>query len=257
MALLCTLAGAGCDAGGDGAGAESGAERATASPAAAAPERRVVLFLGDSLTAGYGLPAEQAFPALVQERIDAEGLDYRVVNAGSSGDTSAGGRRRIDWLLRQPIAVLVLELGANDMLRGLDLDALRANLRAIIEKARGAHPGVGVVIAGMRAPPNLGRDYVRGFEAVFPEIAEETGSALIPFLLEGVAAHPELNQADGIHPTAEGHRIVADLVWRTLASMLRASPRPSAAPRRARRARTPRRRGEGGQACRASPGPGS
>jgi acyl-CoA thioesterase-1 len=229
-ALLCVLAGPGCDAGGGGAGAASGAERATATPADSARERPVVLFLGDSLTAGYGLPAEEAFPALVQERIDDAGLDYRVVNAGVSGDTSAGGRRRIDWLLRQPIAVLVLELGANDMLRGLDLGALRANLRAIVEKTRAAHPGVGIVVAGMRAPANLGREYVRGFEAIFRELAGETGAALIPFLLEGVAADPELNQPDGIHPTAEGHRIVADLVWRTLGPMLRSSARPSLAP---------------------------
>jgi len=243
--LLWLPAGVGCDPVGGGAGAR----RATPPRAAGAtaPERPVVLCLGDSLTAGYGLPAEQAFPALVQERIDAAGLDYRVVNAGSSGDTSAGGRRRIEWLLRQPIAVLVLELGANDMLRGLDLGALRANLRAIIEKTRAAHPGVGVVIAGMRAPANLGRDYVRGFEAVYRELAEETGAALIPFLLEGVAADPDLNQPDGIHPTAEGHRIVADLLWRTLGSMLHPSTRPSAAPRRGRRSRTPRRAGVAGR----------
>src|SRR5262245_59828065 len=204
-ALLGVLAASGCGAGGDESRAASGV-RATASPAAEAPspERPVVLFLGDSLTAGYGLAAEEAFPALVQERIDAAGFDYRVVNAGVSGDTSAGGRRRIDWLLRQPIAVLVLALGANDMLRGQDLGALRANLRAIVEKTRAAYPGAGLVIAGMRAPPNLGRDYARGFETVFRELAEESGAALIPFLLEGVAADPDLNQADGIHPTAKG-----------------------------------------------------
>jgi len=179
-----------------------------------------VLFLGDSLAAGYGLSAEQAFPALVQERIDAAGLDYRVVNAGVSGDTSAGGRRRIDWLLRQPIAVLVLELGGNDMLRGLDLGALRENLRAIIEKTRAAHPSARIVIAGMRAPANLGRAYAVAFEETFRVLAQETQALLIPFLLEGVAADPALNQADGIHPTAAGHRIVADTVWRTLGPIL-------------------------------------
>jgi acyl-CoA thioesterase-1 len=181
-----------------------------------------VLFLGDSLTAGYGLPAEQAFPALVQERIDAAGLDYRVVNAGVSGDTSAGGRRRIDWLLRQPVAVLVLGLGGNDMLRGRDAASLRENLRTIIDKTRAAHPDVRVVLAGMRAAPNLGRSYVEAFEAVFPELARETDAVLIPFLLEGVAADPELNQPDGIHPTAAGQRVVADTVWRTLEPLLRA-----------------------------------
>ncbi len=184
----------------------------------------MVLFLGDSLTAGYGLLAEQAFPALVQERIDAAGLDYRVVNAGVSGDTSAGGRRRIDWLLRQPIAVLVLGLGGNDMLRGHGVDALRANLRAIVEKTRAVRPAVRVVLAGMRAAPNLGREYVEAFEAIFPALARETGAALIPFLLEGVAGDPELNQPDGIHPTAAGQRIVADTVWRTLGPILLLSP---------------------------------
>jgi acyl-CoA thioesterase-1 len=179
-----------------------------------------VLFLGDSLSAGYGLPAEEAFPALVQARIDAAGLDYRVVNAGVSGDTSAGGRRRLDWLLRQPIAVLVLELGANDMLRGQDLGALRENLGAIVDKTRAAYPDARILIAGMRAPRNLGRDYVEDFEKCFRELAQETGAVLIPFLLEGVATDPALNQADGIHPTAEGHRIVADTVWRTLRPML-------------------------------------
>jgi acyl-CoA thioesterase-1 len=217
------FAGAGCDAGGEPAGASAAAVHGAVD--APARERPVVLFLGDSLTAGYGLTAEEAFPALVQERIDAEGLGYRVVNAGVSGDTSAGGLRRIDWLLRQPVAVLVLGLGANDMLRGQDLGALRANLRAIVEKTRAAHPAARIVVAGMRAPVNLGRGYAAGFEAVFREVAEESSAALIPFLLEGVAADPELNQPDGIHPTAEGHRILADLVWRTLEPMLRAGSR--------------------------------
>jgi acyl-CoA thioesterase-1 len=202
-----------------------------------------VLFLGDSLTAGYGLPADEAFPALLQARIDAAGLDYRAVNAGVSGDTSAGGRRRIDWLLRQPVAVLVVGLGGNDMLRGRDVEGLRENLRAIIEKARAAHPAVRVVLAGMRAAPNLGRSYVEAFEAVFPALAAETGAALIPFLLEGVAGDPELNQADGIHPTAAGQRIVADTVWRTLEPILR---RPAArAGGRVSAARGPARRGVG------------
>lgn len=187
----------------------------------AAP-RPVVLCLGDSLTAGYGLPAEEAFPALLQQRIDAAGLDYRVVNAGASGDTSAGGRRRIDWLLRQPVAVLVLALGANDMLRGQDLGALGDNLRAIVAKTRAAHPESRVVIAGMRAPANLGRAYAARFEETFRRVAQESDAALIPFLLEGVAADPGLNQPDGIHPTAEGQRVVAETVWQTLGPILRA-----------------------------------
>jgi len=189
----------------------------------------VVLFLGDSLTAGYGLPAEEAFPALIQERIDAAGLDFHVVNAGVSGDTSAGGRRRIEWLLRQPLAVLVLALGGNDMLRGLELDALRENLSAIITAARAAHDDLDVVVVGMRAPRNLGRQYGAAFDAVFPDVAQQNRAALIPFLLEGVANDPSLNQADGIHPTAAGHRIIADNVWSTLESILRgrASDRPA------------------------------
>jgi len=192
-------------------------------PAAAerpARQRPVVLFLGDSLTAGFGLTAEEAYPTLIQQRIDADGLAFRVVNAGESGGTSAGGRRRIAWLLRQPIAVLVLALGGNDMLRGHDLGALRENLRAIIEATRARHPDVQTVIAGMRAPTNLGRDYVTGFEAAFPELARGTGSTLIPFLLEGVATNPELNQRDGIHPTAAGQRVIADNVWKTLEPIL-------------------------------------
>jgi acyl-CoA thioesterase-1 len=187
----------------------------------AADERPVVLFLGDSLTAGYGLPAEEAFPALVQARIDATGLAYRVVNAGVSGDTSAGGLRRIDWLLKLPIAVLVLELGGNDMLRGLDARALAANLQAIVDRTRSAHPSARIVVAGMRAAPNLGPRYVGAFEAVFPELARASDALLIPFLLDGVAGEPALNQPDGIHPTAEGHRQIAETVWRELEPVLR------------------------------------
>jgi acyl-CoA thioesterase-1 len=183
--------------------------------------RPVVLFLGTSLTAGYGLSSEQAFPALLQQRIDAAGLAYRAVNAGVSGDTSAGGLHRVDWLLRLPVAVLVLELGANDMLRGQDTATLAANLRGIVDRVRAAHPGTRLVVAGMRAPPNLGARYVQAFEAVYPDLARDYDGGLIPFILEGVAGDPALNQADGIHPTAEGHRILADTVWQALAPALR------------------------------------
>ncbi|MGD8868565.1 MAG: arylesterase [Gemmatimonadales bacterium] len=186
--------------------------------------RPVVLFLGTSLTAGLGLPAEQAYPALVQAKIDSAGLGFRVVNAGVSGETSAGGLRRIDWLLGQPVAVLVLELGANDMLRGQDIAAMRANLQEIIDRTRAAHPNVRIVIAGMRAAPNLGETYGREFESVFSDLAEANQAALIPFLLDGVAAVPELNQPDGNHPTAEGHEIVARNVWRVLEPVLRDVP---------------------------------
>ncbi len=182
--------------------------------------RPTIVFLGTSLTAGYGLPESEAFPALIQDRIDALGLDYRVVNAGVSGDTSAGGLRRIDWLLRLPIAVLVLELGANDMLRGLSPDRLRANLEAILDRTLEAHPRVRFVIAGMRAAPNLGEDYVRDFDAIYPSLATRYSAALVPFLLEDVAARHQLNQADGIHPTAEGHELIADRLWKTLRPIL-------------------------------------
>jgi acyl-CoA thioesterase-1 len=183
--------------------------------------RPVIIFLGTSLTAGYGLEESQAFPALIQERVDAEGLDYRVVNAGVSGDTSAGGLRRLAWLLRLPIAVLVLELGANDMLRGQGVEALRTNLETILDRTREAHPDARFLIAGMRAAPNLGRDYVERFDAVYPALAEREQAALVPFLLEDVAARRHLNQADGIHPTAEGHALIAERVWRSLAPLLR------------------------------------
>lgn len=181
----------------------------------------VVVFLGTSLTAGYGLPESQAFPALIQQRIDAADLDYRVVNAGVSGDTSAGGLRRLDWLLRLPIAAFVLELGANDMLRGQSVSQLRSNLEAILDRTAAAHPEARFLIAGMRAAPNLGPDYVREFDAIYPALAARHNASLIPFLLEDVAAERGLNQADGIHPTAEGHRLIADRVWQALRPILR------------------------------------
>jgi acyl-CoA thioesterase-1 len=181
----------------------------------------VVLFLGTSLTAGMGLPAEQAYPARIQAKIDSAGLDLRVVNAGVNGETSAGGLRRVDWLLRQPLAVLVLELGANDMLRGQDIPAMRANLQEIIDRTRLAHPEARIVIAGMQAAPNLGEPYAGEFAATFVELAEQNEAALIPFLLDGVAGVPELNQADGNHPTAEGQMIVAENVWIVLEPLLR------------------------------------
>lgn len=189
--------------------------------ATVADERPVVLFLGTSLTAGYGLPSDDAFPALLGERLESGGFDFRVVNAGVSGDTSAGGRRRLDWLLRMPLAVLVLELGANDMLRGQDPAALHENLNAILSHARDEHPKVRFVIAGMRAAPNLGREYARRFEAVYTELADDFGAELVPFLLDGVAGDPELNLADGIHPTAEGHHMLADTLWPALEQVLR------------------------------------
>lgn len=192
-----------------------------ADPAAGTDDLPVIVFLGTSLTAGYGLEESQAYPALIEERLQSEGLGYRVINAGVSGDTSAGGLRRLTWLLRMPVAVLVLELGANDMLRGLDVEQLRRNLETILEETRQAHPGVKFVISGMRAAPNLGADYVEKFDSVYPALAEKYDAPLVPFLLEDVAARRKLNQADGIHPTAEGHALIADRVWETLGPVLR------------------------------------
>lgn len=217
VALLAGLI-TGCPA---GPGGDRAAHDATAGGARAADRVPVVLFLGTSLTAGYGLTEDEAYPALIQERIDAAGLRYRVVNAGVSGETSAGGLRRIGWLLREPVAVLVLELGANDGLRGQSVEAMRGNLQAIIDSTHAARPEATVVIAGMEAPPNLGPAYTRAFRAVFPAVARANDATLIPFLLDGVAAVPSLNQADGIHPTAEGHTIVAETVWRYLEPILK------------------------------------
>jgi acyl-CoA thioesterase-1 len=181
----------------------------------------VVVFLGTSLTAGYGLREEQAFPALIQEQIRAAGLGYRVVNAGVSGDTSAGGLRRLDWLLRLPVSVLVLELGANDMLRGLSVEALARNLEAIVSRTQSIHPESRLLIAGMRAAPNLGSDYRDAFDEIYPALAKRHGAEFIPFLLEDVAARRKLNQADGIHPTADGHELIAERVWIALEPLLR------------------------------------
>ena len=184
-------------------------------------ERGRVVFLGTSLTAGLGLDPANASPALVQAKIDSAGLPYTAVNAGVSGETSAGARRRIDWLLQQPVAVLVIETGANDALRGLNVDTMSANIQSIIDQARKLDPPPAIVLVGMRAPPNLGPDYARRFRAAFPALAEKNASPLVPFLLDGVAGRPSLNQGDMIHPTAQGQRIMAETVWRVLEPVLR------------------------------------
>jgi acyl-CoA thioesterase-1 len=185
-------------------------------------EPGIILFLGTSLTAGYGLGADLAYPARLQEKIDSAGLPFHVRNAGISGETSAGGLRRIDWALQSPIEVLVLELGANDGLRGLDPARMRANLDEILRRARDRYPDVAVLLLGMEAPPNLGERYTRRFRDVYRELAEAYDAVLVPFLLEGVAGVPALNQADGLHPTAEGQRRMAETVWQALAPMLEA-----------------------------------
>jgi acyl-CoA thioesterase I len=186
------------------------------------PQRPTILFLGTSLTAGYGIDPELAYPALIQQRIDSAGLNYHVVNAGVSGETSAGALRRVDWLLQQqPVSILVLETGANDGLRGLPSDSLRANIRTILERTRELQPAAKLVLVGMRMPPNYGRSYTREFESVYPELARSTGAALVPFLLEGIGGVNVLNQPDGVHPTADGHRKMAETVWRVLERVLR------------------------------------
>jgi acyl-CoA thioesterase-1 len=185
-----------------------------------AQKKRIILFYGDSLTAGYGIDREQAFPALVQARIDSLGWNFEVFNAGMSGETSAGGLRRIDWLMRRPVDIFVLELGANDGLRGIDLKDTRENLQQIINRVKKKNSDVAIVVAGMQMPPNLGADYTEEFQNLFPELAQKNGALLVPFLLEGVADKPELNLSDGNHPTVEGHRIVAETVWVTLAKVL-------------------------------------
>ena len=190
------------------------------SPAVGAPP--VVVFLGDSLTAGFGLAAEEAFPALVAATLAGRGTPIRAINAGVSGDTTAGGLRRLDWALKSRPEVVVVALGANDGLRGQPLESIEANLNAIVEKARAA--GARVLLAGMLMPPNYGGEYASGFAAIFPRVAKQQGVPLVPFLLEGVAGHPELNQPDGIHPTAEGQRIVARNVEPYLAELVAAAP---------------------------------
>jgi len=187
-----------------------------ASPASAADH--VIAALGDSLTAGLGVSPEEAYPAVLEARLRREGFEYRVINAGVSGDTSAGGLRRIDWVLKLRPDVVIVALGANDGLRGQAPDVLRDNLTRIIERARAA--GARVLLAGMRLPPNYGDDYARAFAGVYPAVARATGVPLAPFLLDGVAGDARLNQPDGIHPTVEGQRVIAERLWPYLKPLL-------------------------------------
>ena len=190
-------------------------------PLVLASTKQTVLFFGNSLAAGYGVEPSQAFPALVGEKIDSAGLNYTVVNAGLSGETTAGGKSRIGWVLRQPVAVFVLELGGNDGLRGLPLTATRRNLQAIMDTVRRKSPQAVIVLAGMQIPPNLGTDYTREFRELFRELADKNKAVLIPFLLENVGGVPKLNQSDGIHPNPAGHKIVAETVWGVIRPVLK------------------------------------
>ena len=181
---------------------------------------KVILFFGDSLTAGYGLSTAEAFPSLIEKRLNSNGRSVKVINAGLSGETSAGGLSRIDWVLRQRIDVFVLELGANDGLRGLPVDQTQKNLEAIIAKVRKKNPDVKIVVAGMMVPPNLGPDYTKKFHEIFATVAKKHDATLIPFLLEDVAGEEKLNLADGIHPNVEGHKIVAKNVFRIIEPLI-------------------------------------
>jgi len=207
----------GCNNSGEGTGSKS--SDSTNKPAAAA-KAKTILFFGNSLTAGYGLSPNEAFPAIIQNKIDSLGLPYKVINAGVSGETSSGGNGRIDWILRQPLDVFVLELGANDGLRGIPLSETKKSLQSIIDKVKAKYPEAKLVLAGMQIPPNMGVDYTTEFRNIYPELAEKNGGILIPFLLDGVGGELKLNQQDGIHPTAEGHHIVAENVWHKLKDVL-------------------------------------
>lgn len=221
MSLLLALSAAASACGGGSGPTPAGSPSASAdsSPTTAAP-LPVILFVGTSLTAGYGLDPSESYPARIQEKLEAAGLRYRVVNAGVSGETSAGARRRIDWLMAQPVAVLAVETGANDGLRGIDPEDARANIQAIFDRAKRQSPPPALMLIGMAAPPNLGSRYADSFRAIYPELSRRNGALLVPFLLEGVAGVPRLNQPDGIHPTAEGQRLLAGTVWKHLQPLL-------------------------------------
>ena len=183
-------------------------------------KKKTIIFYGNSLTAGFGVSPSEAFPAIIQKKIDSLGLPYNVVNAGVSGETSSGGKTRIDWILREPVDIFILELGANDGLRGTPLSETKKNLQDIIDKVKEKYPGSKLVFAGMEIPPNMGQEYTTEFRNIYSDLAAKNKMTLIPFLLEGVGGEPELNQADGIHPTAEGHIIVAENVWKELQKLL-------------------------------------
>jgi acyl-CoA thioesterase I len=183
-------------------------------------DTKYILFFGNSLTAGYGLDEDQSFPALIQQRLDSLKLPYIAINAGLSGETTSGGKNRIEWVLKQKVDVFVLELGANDVLRGLDLKETEANLRAILDKVKVNNPSVKLVLAGMQAPPNMGNDYTKRFASIYSKLAKDYNASLIPFLLENVASIPSLNLEDGKHPNAAGQYIVRENVWAVLNEVL-------------------------------------
>lgn len=204
---------------GTGVDARPGVKSPPPSNEAFRPEERILVAFGDSLTAGLGVPQEETYPARLQEKLTLSGYRYRVVNAGVSGDTTAGGVRRVDWVLKSKPDIVIVELGANDGLRGLDLRETQANLAQIIHRLLAG--GAKVILAGMKLPPNYGADYTRAFQAVYVELANQYGVPLVPFFLEGVAAKTGLNQADGIHPTGPGYAVVMENIWPTLEPLLK------------------------------------
>lgn len=185
-----------------------------------AQDKKTILFFGDSITAGYGIDQSRAFPAVIQQKIDSVGLNYSVINGGLSGETSAGGLRRIDWVLQRKVDVMILELGGNDGLRGIELSSTKDNLQKIIEKAQAKYPGMKIIIAGMQVPPNLGVDYTKEFMDLYPSLAKENDLPLIPTILNKVGGYDEYMQTDQIHPNAAGHEIVADVIWEKLKTIL-------------------------------------
>jgi acyl-CoA thioesterase-1 len=199
---------------------ESSSTETVTKDTAAAVKRKTIVFFGNSLTAGYGLSPSQAFPALIQKKIDSLGLPYTVINAGVSGETSSGGKTRIDWILKQPVDVFVLELGANDGLRGIPLAETRKNLQDIVDKVKAKNPSTKLLFAGMQIPPNMGKAYATEFKNIYTDLSEKNKMPLIPFLLEGVGGEPTLNLEDGIHPNVEGHKIVATNLWKELEKLL-------------------------------------
>ena len=182
--------------------------------------KKTIIFFGNSITAGYGLDLSEAFPARIQEKIDSMNVPYKVVNAGVSGETSSGGRSRIDWILKQQVDIFVLELGGNDGLRGIPITETKKNLQTIIDKVKAKNPSAKIIIAGIQIPPNMGKKYTSAFRSMYPDLAKQNNISLVPFILEGVGGRAELNLEDGIHPTAEGHRILANNVWSVLQDLL-------------------------------------
>lgn len=231
------LLAAACSRDGSRRGSEKGMRDAgqnvadSSSSASSAPlkdARKTILFVGTSLTAGYGIDPQQAYPALIQARLDSLGLNYEAINAGVSGETSAGALHRMDWLLKQPIDLFVLETGANDGLRGLTVDSLRANIQQILDDMKRTHPNAKVLLIGMEAPPNMGRAYVNGFRSVYSQLAKENHVAYLPFLLKGVGGVDSLNQPDMIHPNPRGAAVVAETVWAALRGLLDDAPKTRA-----------------------------